>query len=165
MSIWDRFTGGKQKLPTNQDLDYLSEALALERQGDYDAALTSYRLALRQKPNNHKVLQNMAIAYSKLGQLDEAVRCYRRALAIEPRLSGAHYGLAFLLLRKGEVADAAFHLEAFLMDPPRSPEAERWVKHAQKTLDDMKGSDPSPSVTPASGSPRVKTNEYPGLAE
>jgi tetratricopeptide (TPR) repeat protein len=164
MSIWDRFTGGKPK-PTNQDLDYLSEALALERQGDYDAALTSYRLALRQKPNNHKVLQNMAIAYSKLGQLDEAVRCYRRALAIEPRLSGAHYGLAFLLLRKGEVADAAFHLEAFLMDPPRSPEAERWVKHAQKTLDDMKGTDPATSVTPASGSQRVKTNEYPGLAD
>jgi tetratricopeptide (TPR) repeat protein len=163
MSIWDRITGGKPK-PTNQDLDYLSEALALERQGDYDAALTSYRLALRQKPNNHKVLQNMAIAYSKLGQLDEAVRCYRRALAIEPRLSGAHYGLGFLLLRKGEVADAAFHLEAFLMDPPRSPEAERWVKHAQKTLDDMKGGDTSPSVTPGS-SQRVKTNEYPGLAD
>ena len=164
MSIWDRFTGGKPK-PTNQDLDYLSEALALERQGDYDAALTSYRLALRQKPNNHKVLQNMAIAYSKLGQLDEAVRCYRRALAIEPRLSGAHYGLAFLLLRKGEVADAAFHLEAFLMDPPRSPEAERWVKHAQKTLDEMKGSDASASATPAAASPRMKTNEYPGLAD
>jgi hypothetical protein len=86
-------------------------------------------------------------------------------LAIEPRLSGAHYGLAFLLLRKGEVSDAAFHLEAFLMDPPRSPEAERWVKHAQKTLDDMKGSDAAPSIAPASGSQRLKTNEYPGLAD
>ena len=160
MSIWDRLTGGKPK-PTNEDLDYLSEALALERQGDYDAALTSYRLALRQKPNNHKVLQNMAIAYSKLGQLDDAVRCYRRALAIEPKLSGAHYGLAFLLLRRGEVPDAAFHLEAFLMDPPRSPEAERWVKHAQKTLDDMKAAEPPAS----SSAPRVKTNEYPGILE
>jgi tetratricopeptide (TPR) repeat protein len=164
MSIWDRLTGGKPK-PTNQDLDYLSEALALERQGDYDAALTSYRLALRQKPNNHKVLQNMAIAYSKLGQMDEAVRCYRRALAIEPKLSGAHYGLAFLLLRRGEVADAAFHLEAFLMDPPRSPEAERWVKHAQKTLGEMKGAEAAPAITPPSPTARVETNEYPGIAE
>jgi len=83
MSFWDRLTGGKPK-PVTENLDYLNEALALERQGDYDAALTSYRLALRQRPNNHKVLQNMAIAYSKLGQLDEAIRCYRRALAIEP---------------------------------------------------------------------------------
>jgi tetratricopeptide (TPR) repeat protein len=158
MSFWDRLTGGKPKAPA-ENLDYLSEALALERQGDYDAALTSYRLALRQKPNNHKVLQNMAIAYSKLGQLDEAVRCYRRALAIEPRLSGAHYGLAFLLLRRGDVSDAAYHLEAFLMDPPRGPEAERWVKHAQKTLDEMKSSDAPPAAQ------KLKTSEYPGILE
>ena len=158
MSFWSRFSGGKSKNEQKR-LDYLSEGLALERQGDYDAALTSYRLALRQKPNNHKVLQNMAIAYSKLGQLDEAVRCYRRALAIEPKLSGAHYGLAFLLLRRGDVSDAAFHLEAFLMDPPRSPEAERWVKHAQKTLDEMKSAEPPPS------SQKLKTSEYPGILE
>jgi tetratricopeptide (TPR) repeat protein len=161
MSFWDRLTGGKPK-PASANLDYLNDALALERQGDYDAALTSYRLALRQTPNNHKVLQNMAIAYSKLGQMDEAVRCYRRALAIEPKLSGAHYGLAFLLLRRGDVSDAAYHLEAFLMDPPRSHEAERWVKHAQKTLDEMKGAGPQ---TGSQSGQRLKTSEYPGIAE
>jgi tetratricopeptide (TPR) repeat protein len=161
MSFWDRLTGGKPKPPA-ENLDYLNEALALERQGDYDAALTSYRLALRQRPNNHKVIQNMAIAYSKLGQMDEAVRCYRRALAIEPRLSGAHYGLAFLLLRRGEISDAAFHLEAFLMDPPRTPEAERWVKHAQKTLDEMKA-DGSSSQSPRTQG--AQSSEFPGIAE
>src|SRR3954465_4327108 len=145
MSFWDRLTGGSKPKPSSDHLDYLSEALALERQGDYDAALTSYRLALRQKPNNHKVLQNMAIAYSKLGQLDEAVRCYRRALALEPKLSGAHYGLGFLLLRRGDVGGAAFPRGPFLRDPPRSREAGRWVKHAQKTLDEMKGAEPPPS--------------------
>jgi tetratricopeptide (TPR) repeat protein len=159
MSFWDRLTGGSKPKPATENLDYLNEALALERQGDYDAALTSYRLALRQRPNNHKVLQNMAIAYSKLGQLDEAIRCYRRALAIEPRLSGAHYGLAFLLLRRGDVPDAAFHLENFLMDPPKGAEAERWVKHAQKTLDEMKSAEPPPS------NPQLKTSDYPGISE
>ncbi len=161
MSFWDRLTGGKPK-PSSGNLDYLNEALALERQGDYDAALTSYRLALRQTPNNHKVLLNMAIAYSKLGQLDEANRCYRRALAIEPNLSGAHYGLAFLLLRRGEVADATHHLEAFLVDPPHSTENERWVKHAQKTLEDVKSAGPPPPTPP---NQRLKTNEYPGILE
>jgi tetratricopeptide (TPR) repeat protein len=162
MSFWDRLTGGKPK-QLSGNLDYLNEALSLERQGDYDAALTSYRLALRQTPNNHKVLQNMAIAYSKLGQMDEAIRCYRRALAIEPKLSGAHYGLAFLLLRRGDANDAAFHLEAFLMDPPRNPEAERWVKHAQKTLEELKGAGPPPP--PSQPGQRLKTNEYPGILE
>src|SRR2546430_13810315 len=100
MSFWDRLTGGKPK-PATDNLDYLNEALALERQGDYDAALTSYRLALRQRPNNHKVLQNMAIAYSKLGQLDEAIRCYRRAVSVGAKVSGGDHGFAFFLLRRG----------------------------------------------------------------
>ena len=137
MSFWSRLTGksGSQK---PQKLDYLSEALALERQGDYDAALTSYRLAMRDQPSNFKVLQNMAIAYTKIGQPEQAIRCYRGALAIEPKLAGAHYGLAFLLLKRGDVSDAAYHLDAFLIDAPKSQEATRWVTHARDTLDALR---------------------------
>ena len=120
-----------------QRLDYLSEALALERQGDYDAALTSYRLALRDRPNDPRILQNMAIAYSRIGQLDEAIRAYRRALELNPQLSGAHYGLAFLLLRRGDAAGARQHLQAFLAQPPSGIEAERWVRHARQTLESL----------------------------
>ena len=137
MSFWSRLTGksGSQK---PQKLDYLSEALALERQGDYDAALTSYRLAMRDQPSNFKVLQNMAIAYTKIGQPEQAIRCYRGALHIEPKLAGAHYGLAFLLLKRGDIADAAYHLDAFLIDALKSPEATRWVTHARDTLDALR---------------------------
>jgi tetratricopeptide (TPR) repeat protein len=137
MSFWSRLTGkpGTQK---PQKLDYLSEALALERQGDYDAALTSYRLAMRDQPSNFKVLQNMAIAYTKIGQPEQAIRCYRGALQIEPKLAGAHYGLAFLLLKRGDIADAAYHLDAFLIDAPKSPEATRWVTHARDTLESLR---------------------------
>ena len=59
------------------------------------------------------------------------------------------------------MSDAAFHLENFLMDPPRSSEAERWVKHAQKTLDEMKSAEPPPSPS----NPELKTSEYPGISE
>lgn len=143
MSWWSRLSGGKSdKHPKPQRVDYLSEALALERQGDYAAALTSYRLALRDQPNDHRVLQNMAIAYSRTGQLDLAVRCYRRALEAEPKLSGAHYGLAYLLLKRDEREDAAKHLEAFLAAPPQSAEAERWVRHARVTLSQLRGETP-----------------------
>src|SRR6266545_7963827 len=136
MSFWDRLRGAKS--PDRSDnLDYLKEGLSLERQGDYDAALTSYRLALREQPNDVRVLENMAIAYSRLGQMHEAIRCYRRALSVDPKLSGAHYGLGFLLLKRGEISDAAFHLEAFLMDETGGPESERWIEHAKKTLDEL----------------------------
>jgi tetratricopeptide (TPR) repeat protein len=136
MSWWSRLVGGKsQREIKPQRLDYLNEALALERQGDYDAALTSYRLALRDRPNDRKILQNMAIAFSKVGRVDEAIRCYKRTLEIDPGSSGSHYGLAFLLLKRGDNDAASEHLEQFLANPPLStPDAERWVRHAEETL-------------------------------
>lgn len=138
MSWWSRLTGGKSSGPARPPrIDYLNEALALERQGDYAAALTSYRLALRDKPDDKKVLQNMAIAYTRTGQLDEALRCYGRALQLDPSLSGAHYGLAFLHLKKGDRSEAETHLRAFLEKPPAGPESARWIKHATDTLQEL----------------------------
>lgn len=158
MSFWSRLTGRDGGQRRSQKLDYLGEALALERQGDYDAALTSYRLALRENPGNFKVLQNMAIAYTKTGQPDQAIRCYRGALQLQPKLAGAHYGLAFLLLKRGDVADAAYHLDAFLMDAPRTPDAERWIQHARATLESLRT---GPNATPAGGGAMDATDDAP----
>ncbi len=135
MSWWSRLLGGSSDGALKpKRLDYLSEAMALERQGDYDAALTSYRLALRDRPNDTKILQNMAIAFTRTNQPEEAIRCYRSALEVAPELSGAHYGLAFLLLKRGDLEGAEKHLEKFLSKPPAGAEAERWVRHAEETL-------------------------------
>jgi Flp pilus assembly protein TadD len=142
MSWWSRLLGDKSDGELKpKRLDYLSEALTLERQGDYDAALTSYRLALRDSPNEPKIHMNMAIAFSRTGRHEEAIRSYRRALEIAPDLSGAHYGLAFLLLKRDEREEAAHHLAAFLENPPKGAEAERWIQHARETLDSLMESD------------------------
>lgn len=143
MSWWYRLVGGKPEKVKPQRLDYLNEALALERQGDYDAALTSYRLALRDRPNDPRILQNMAIAFSKTGRMDDAVRMYRRTLDLDPHQSGAHYGLAFLLLKRGEHQAAERHLDAFLADPPKSAESDRWIRHAKSTLEQIHSGDGS----------------------
>ncbi len=138
MSIWQRLTG---KTPAEnlrpQRLDYLNEGLALERQGDYEAALTSYRLAFRDNPTDSRILLNMAIAFTKTGQTDEAIRHYKRALELDNSLGGAHYGVAFLLLKRGETAQAADHLRAFLSRPPKGADADRWVQHAETALRDI----------------------------
>jgi tetratricopeptide (TPR) repeat protein len=139
MSWWSRLIGGKSQGDVKPHrLDYLSEALALERQGDYDAALTSYRLALRDRPNDPKILQNMAIAFSRMQRFDEAVRHYQRALEVSPELSGAHYGLAFLLLKRGDPDGAQRHLELFVENPPTGAEADRWIRHATEALDRLR---------------------------
>src|SRR6267143_1479020 len=122
MGFWKRLFGRRKEEIKPQRLDYLNEALALERQGDYQAALTSYRLALRDNPADLRVLQNMAIAFTKTDRHDEAIRFYRKALEIDQSLSGAHYGLAFLLIKRGERDAAATHLRAFLAQPPRGPD-------------------------------------------
>jgi Flp pilus assembly protein TadD len=153
MSWWSRLFGGRSKKePGSRRVDYLSEAIALERQGDFDAALTSYRLALRDHPNDAKILQNLAIAYSRTGRLEDAIRTYRRALEVAPEVSGAHYGLAFLLLKRGDRAGAMTHLDAFLSSPQpaASDEMERWVRHAEQTLSELRAGNSDVPSGPAS---------------
>ena len=141
MSFWRRLLGQESRGNLKpQRLDYLNEGLALERQGDYEAALTSYRLAYRDNPSDARILLNMAIACTKTSQPDEAIRHYRRALEIDSTLSGAHYGVAFLLLKRGDTQQAAEHLRAFLARPPKGPDGEQWVHHAEAALRDIAAS-------------------------
>jgi tetratricopeptide (TPR) repeat protein len=138
MSFWRRLFGRRRVEDLQpQRLDYLNEALALERQGDYESALTSYRLALRDHPTDLRVLQNMAIAYTKTNRVDEAIRFYRKALEVDGSLAGAHYGIAFLLIKRGETGPAVQHLRSFLDRPPRGPDAAKWIEHAQQALAEL----------------------------
>lgn len=148
MSFWRRLLG-QQDAPRPQRLDYLNEAMALERQGDYDAALTSYRLGLRDNPSDPRILQNMAIAYTKTGQPEEAIRHYRRALEVDPNLAGAHYGLAFLLRQRGDAGRAMHHLREFLARPPKGPDGERWVRHAEAALEELTAAAEAPPPEPS----------------
>jgi Flp pilus assembly protein TadD len=144
MSWWTRLLGGRSDSELKpQRLDYLTEALALERQGDLDAALTSYRLALRDQPDDHRVLVNMAIAYTRLGRGDEAIRCYRRVLEVQPTHGGAHYGLGFLLLKRNDRDGAESHLKAFLAAPPKNADPSN-IDHARQALAALTGSPVGP---------------------
>ena len=148
MGFWRRLFGRTADDLHPQRLDYLNEALALERQGDYEAVGGECRLVLRDHPNDARILQNMAIAFTKTTRLDEAIRHYRRALELDESLAGAHYGLAFLLLKRGDPDGAAQHLRAFLAVPPRGPDAERWVEHATRALRELGAAPPAAAQPP-----------------
>jgi tetratricopeptide (TPR) repeat protein len=148
MTWWRRLVGGTSGR-NGRPTDFLAEAIDLESRGDFPNALTSYRLALRERPDDVGVLQNIAIAFSKTGQPEEAIRTYRRALQLEPSLAGAHYGLAFLLLKRGDTAHAGLHLEAFLKHSPEGdPGSVRFRAHARQTLDRLKGIVPADMPQP-----------------
>jgi Flp pilus assembly protein TadD len=133
MSLWNRIFKGASA----DRIDYYREGLELLNVGKYHEALTSFRLALRETPNDVAVLQQMAIAYTRIGMTDEAAKTYRSVLDMDPKIVSAHYGLAFLLLKDGQKEGAAAHLRLFLSNPPPGLEAKRHVEHARKTLAEL----------------------------
>jgi Tfp pilus assembly protein PilF len=141
MGIWKKLFGDE-----TQAVDYYREGVELMNVGKHHEALTSFRLALRETPQDAAVLQQIAIAYTRIGMTDEAVKTYRTVLSSHPTAVGAHYGLAFLLLRQGQVDAAQQHLRTFLDAPPDGSEAQRHIAHARETLEELER-----GVVPESG--------------
>ena len=120
-------------------VDYYKEGVELLTSGKFHEALTSFRLALKEAPGDPVVLQQIAICYTRIGMTDEAAKTYKHVLQKNPGAAGAHYGLAFLLLRDGEAEEAIGHLEAFLANAPAGSEAQDHVDHARATLAQLRG--------------------------
>ena len=142
MNLWKKLFGND----TEEQVDYYREGVELSNVGKFHEALTSFRLALRESPNDAAVLQQIAIAYTRIGMTDEAIRTYRSVLAAHHGASGAHYGLAFLLLRDGRKELAEEHLRAFLTSPPDGPEAHRHIAHAREALESIERGESSNGV-------------------
>lgn len=115
--------------------DYYEEGVALVAQELYHDALTSFRLALRERPDDAATHEQMAVAYTHMGLNEEAIRAYEKALRIRPRSPAAHYGLGFLLLKCGRNPEAARHLKAFLSHARPGREEARHLEHARRTLE------------------------------
>ncbi len=135
MAMWKKLFGARDE----EKVDYYREGLELLKVEKYHEALTSFRLALREAPNDQAVSQQIAITYTRIGMFDEAKKTYRGVLERDAAASGAHYGLAFLLLREGREEEAVQHLRAFLAQPPEGPEAQRHIQHARGKLAELTG--------------------------
>ena len=136
MTWWKKLLGADQ---SSESVDYYEEGVALLREGRFHEALTSLRLALKEAPGDIVVLQQIAIAYTRIGMTEEATKTYRHVLQKDPAAAGAHYGLAYLLLRRGEEAEAMQHLESFLGSPPSGTESADHISHARSTLAQLLG--------------------------
>ena len=146
MAFWKKLLGSGD----DQRVDYYDEGVSLLDDGKFHEALTSFRLALKAAPGDPLVLQQIAICYTRIGMVDEAAKTYRHVLQKDPASSGAHYGLAFIMLRSETPDDAIPHLEAFLANAPRDDDASAHVEHARWTLAQLRGeggTDPMTSHT------------------
>jgi predicted Zn-dependent protease len=136
MSVWKKLFGSGDK---HGRVDYYEEGMELLSDGKFHEALTSLRLALKENPGDPVILQQIAISYTRIGMTEEASKTYRHVLQKEPNASGAHYGLAFLLIRAGQAKEAVPHLKSFLAHPPSGPDAAQHFEHAQSTLAQLTG--------------------------
>ena len=136
MPWWSILTGSRER--DDFKPDYYQEGLDLAGQERFHEALTSLRLALRERPGDVATLEQMAIVYTRMGMTDEAIKMYQRALEKKPRSAGAHYGIAFLYLNLGQATETAFHLEEFLRVGEAIPGSDRHVEHARATLAEIR---------------------------
>ncbi|RMH23149.1 MAG: tetratricopeptide repeat protein [Acidobacteria bacterium] len=82
-------------------------------QGRDEEAAALLEAAAAERPSAADVVLDLALACERSGRGERALEAYRRAVALAPDLARAHYGLAQLLLRRGEAGAARPHLEAF----------------------------------------------------
>ncbi|MDH3732534.1 MAG: tetratricopeptide repeat protein [Gemmatimonadota bacterium] len=125
--FWEKGSGGGSP-------DYYEEGVALVSQELYHEALTSFRLALKQTPDDAATLEHMAVAYTHIGLAEDAGRAYEQAIELRPKSPSAHYGLAFILLKDERRDEAALHLRQFLDLAHPDREDDRQIEHARRTL-------------------------------
>ncbi|UCG33863.1 MAG: tetratricopeptide repeat protein, partial [Phycisphaerales bacterium] len=87
-------------------------------QGEADAAIEHYRLALESQPDDHRTLNNLGVALLRQERLDEAMECFRRAVACNPSdaMARANLGEAFERLGRHDAAIEQYSL-AVQYDP------------------------------------------------
>jgi tetratricopeptide (TPR) repeat protein len=102
--------------------DFLTEAKALQRQGDFAEAEAAYRRALAIEPDNAEALNNLGNVLRTLKRPAEAAILLRKALAARPEHPAilSNLGLALGDLRQFSEA-AECHRRAVAIDPKLAP--------------------------------------------
>ena len=85
-------------------------AVALQEDGQLDAALGHYRRAAELRVDYAPPYNNMGTALRAQGRVDDAVAAYQRALDTMPDYADAHYNMANALLEQNRPLEAADHL-------------------------------------------------------
>jgi tetratricopeptide (TPR) repeat protein len=75
-------------------LIFLSQVYMDDR--NYGDVVPLLESALKQAPNNHGVLMNLALAYRGAGRLDDAKKLYQRALELKPENPDPYFNLGIL---------------------------------------------------------------------
>ncbi|MDP6095829.1 MAG: tetratricopeptide repeat protein, partial [Gammaproteobacteria bacterium] len=96
---------------------------ALKDKGESDAAIESYKKALKIKPDYAEAYNNMGNALLNKGEPDPAIESYKKALKIKPDYAGAYNSMGNALKDKGEPDPAIESFKKALKIKPDYAEA------------------------------------------
>ncbi|HEY1493237.1 MAG TPA: polysaccharide deacetylase family protein [Candidatus Solibacter sp.] len=111
------------------DLD--RQARDLFRARKLDEALKKSQEAVKLKPNDPILLNNLGFLYFAMGRNDEAVTWLEKTLQLDPKRKEAHGNIAEVYLRMGRKPEAKQHYEEYLRLYPASPKAEEFRRILQ----------------------------------
>ena len=91
----------------------------------YDAAIDSYKHAIKIKPDYAEAHYNMGVVLQEKGELDAAIDSYKQAIKIKPDYAEAHSNMGVALKDKGELDAAIDSFKQALKIKPDYAEAYR----------------------------------------
>ncbi|HOX59916.1 MAG TPA: tetratricopeptide repeat protein [Candidatus Paceibacterota bacterium] len=98
--------------------------------GRADEAIPRFQEALRLKPGDAEIRNNLGNALFINGQTDEAIRQFQETLRLKPDYADAHYNLGNALVKKGETGAAIRQFEEAIRLQPDHAQAHNNLANA-----------------------------------
>jgi tetratricopeptide (TPR) repeat protein len=112
-----------------------AQAIALEDNGNYTAALALLWEAAALSPADPDVQNRLGEALERMGALDAAADAYKRAVAERPGFLKATNNLVLLLVKAGKADEAVQRARALVAEAPDDPERHLTLGLAQSEQD------------------------------
>jgi Bardet-Biedl syndrome 4 protein len=90
----------------------LAAGSIIQSNGDYDVALTKYRVAMSQTPHNAPLWNNVGLCLYGKSKLIAATACLKRAIYLAPFDGRIHYNLGIVHLALEQYASAFYYFSA-----------------------------------------------------
>lgn len=85
----------------------------------YELALEEFKQSIKVNPFNPASFSNIGYIYYDIGLTDKAYEYQRNAIDLDPEFANAHYGLALIHRKSGDMEGAKRHWEEYLRIEPK----------------------------------------------
>jgi tetratricopeptide (TPR) repeat protein len=115
---------------TGGTMSVLFSFLTIQRNRDYNSALSIWQDTVKKRPGNPRAQNNLGLALAQLGRRQEAIGRYEQALRVQPDYAEAHSNLGLALVQQGNLGQAIDQYEQALRFKPDLAKAQNNLGNA-----------------------------------